>query len=71
MMHTNTNPVPVTRQQSPVTPEIAEALKTLRAADFRLEQTYFPFGDWESHGSSWPRSCAASSTNCRPTSSPT
>jgi hypothetical protein len=35
-------------RQSQFTPEIHEALKTLRAADFRLEQTYFPFGDWES-----------------------
>jgi hypothetical protein len=46
-MQTNLTTVPASRQQS-ITPEIAEALKTLRAADFRLEQTYFPFGDWES-----------------------
>jgi hypothetical protein len=46
-MQTNPIPVPAARQ-SQITPEIADALKTLRAADFRLEQTYFPFGDWES-----------------------
>jgi hypothetical protein len=46
-MQTNPITVPAARQ-SQITPEIAEALKTLRAADFRLEQTYFPFGDWES-----------------------
>ncbi len=34
--------------QSQFTPEVHEALKALRAADFRLEATYFPFGDWES-----------------------
>ncbi len=31
-----------------VTPEIREALRTLKATDFRLEAEYFPFGDWES-----------------------
>lgn len=35
-------------RQPSISPEIAEALKTLRAADFRLEADYFPFGDWES-----------------------
>lgn len=46
-MQANFRPVPVA-SQSQITPEIGEALRTLRGADFRLEQTYFPFGDWES-----------------------
>lgn len=47
-MQTNTIPVPAASQRQHSTPEIREALRTLRAADFRLEQDYFPFGDWES-----------------------
>ena len=46
-MQTNPITVPVARQHQPVTPEIAETLKTLRAADWRLEAEYFAF-DWES-----------------------
>src|SRR4051812_24999943 len=45
-MQTNLRPVPASRQ-SKITPEIAEALKTARAAEFRLEAEYFAF-DWES-----------------------
>jgi hypothetical protein len=33
--------------QSPITPEIGEALKTARQAEFRLEAEYFAL-DWES-----------------------
>lgn len=47
-MQTNLIPVPAARQHQPLTREIDDALKTLRAADFRLESDYFPFGDWES-----------------------
>jgi hypothetical protein len=46
-MQTNSSLVSGSRQQS-ITPEIAEALKTLRSNDFRLESEFHPFGDWES-----------------------
>lgn len=46
-MFTNLTPV-APQNQSQITPEITEALKTLRGADFRLEADYSPFGDWES-----------------------
>ena len=44
MQNLTTNPP---NSQSQIMPEIAEALKTLRAADFRLEAEYFAL-DWES-----------------------
>ena len=46
-MQTHTIPVTPARQQSTITPEIHDTLKTLRAADFRLEAKYFAL-DWES-----------------------
>jgi hypothetical protein len=46
LTHIPTNNQP--RISGAVTPEIAEAMRTLRAADFRLESEYHAFGDWES-----------------------
>jgi hypothetical protein len=40
-MQTNLIPVAVARQHNHVTPENHEALKTLRAADFRLEAEFY------------------------------
>jgi hypothetical protein len=37
----NLTTIPAPRQQSTITPEITEALKTLRSADWRLEAEYF------------------------------
>lgn len=48
-MSTNLIPVSATRQPHS-TPEIHEALKTLRASDFRLEADYFPCGRAERAG---------------------
>lgn len=48
-MQENLSPDAGTRQpQHHITPEIAEALRTLRTNDFRLESEYHLFGDWES-----------------------
>lgn len=44
----NLTTVTVARQSPTIMPATAEALRTLRAADFRLESEYHPFGDWES-----------------------
>lgn len=46
-MQANLTTLPADRQ-SQILSEIAETLRTLRAADFRLESEYHPFGDWES-----------------------